>query len=328
MARFAVAFGLLLIGSGRVAQAAESTPLVLEAKIPLGNVQGRIDHLAIDLERQRLYVAELGNDSVGVVDLKERRVLRTVSTFLAPQGIGYEPLTDAVYIANGGDGSVRLLQGRNLEPLGRIDLGEDADNVRVDATHRRVVVGYGHGALAVIDSESRKKIADITLKADPESFRLADDGRRVFVNLPDAHEIAVVDLLRQKQIASWSTQELNSNFPMILGDAERELWVVFRRPPKLVAINTATGARIATLDSCADADDIFFDAKRRRLYVSCGAGYVDVWEKRGADYTKIAQLTTPAGARTALFVPELDRLYLAVRATPNERAAIWVYHAF
>jgi hypothetical protein len=103
------------------------------------------------------------------------------------------------------------------------------------------------------------------------------------------------------------------------------LWVVFRDPPKLVAFDTKTGARIVTLDSCSDADDLYVDTKRERIYVSCGAGVIDVWGTRGASSTKLASISTVGGARTSLFVPELDRLYLAVRATASEPAALWVF---
>jgi hypothetical protein len=101
-------FGLALASAAPLAAGAAFT---VEVKIPLGNIVGRIDHLAYDSARQRLYVAELGNDSVGIVDLKERRLLRTVAGFKEPQGIGYEASTDTVYVANGGDGSLRLFRG-------------------------------------------------------------------------------------------------------------------------------------------------------------------------------------------------------------------------
>jgi DNA-binding beta-propeller fold protein YncE len=120
---------------------------VLEAKIPIGAVNGRIDHLAINAKRQRLFVAELGNDSLGVVDLAAQRLLQRVSGLSEPQGVGYEPITDTVYVANARDGSVRVFRGEDLSPAGRIELGDDADNIRVDQARRRVLVGYGKGAI-------------------------------------------------------------------------------------------------------------------------------------------------------------------------------------
>ena len=155
-----------------LAQTTTSAPLMLDAKIPLGQVSGRIDHLAIDAKRQRLFVAELGNNSLGVVDLAAGKVLRRITGLSEPQGVAYVPFTDSILVANAGDGSVRVLRGEDLTRISRLELGNDADNVRVDAAHKRVLVGYGKGALAVIDPGSLSKTADIRLKAHPEGFQI------------------------------------------------------------------------------------------------------------------------------------------------------------
>jgi DNA-binding beta-propeller fold protein YncE len=298
-------------------------PLVLEAKIPLGQVSGRIDHLAVDLKRQRLFVAELGNDSLGIVDLAEQKLLRTITGLSEPQGVAYEPTSDAVYIANATDGSVRILRGEDLSEVGRINLGDDADNVRIDSARNRVLVGYGKGALAVIDPATRTKVADIRLKAHPEGFQI--DGDRAFVNVPDARLIEVVDLVNGETGTSWPTQPNHSNFPMAIDREMHRLFVVFRSPARLQAMSTTDGKVFAGLDTCGDADDGFVDAKRHRVYVSCGAGVVDVFEERAGSYQRIGQVPTASGTRTALFVPEMDRLFVAVRATGSEPAAIWVF---
>jgi DNA-binding beta-propeller fold protein YncE len=142
---------------------AEERPLLLlEKKIPLGEVRGRIDHLAIDLKRNRLFVAELENDTVAVVDLDAGKVMRVISDLKRPQGLGYHPWTDALYVANGGDGTVAVFQGDNYRAIARIPLGDDADNVRVDASGNQVFVGYGEGALAIIDPVSRNKVGELS----------------------------------------------------------------------------------------------------------------------------------------------------------------------
>ncbi len=299
-------------------------PLVLKAKIPLGPVTGRIDHLGVDLKRQRLLVAEFGNDSLGVVDLAAGRVLRTIAGFREPQGVAYVPFADSIYVANGGDGSVRVLRGGDLVPIGRVRLGDDADNVRVDTQHNQVLVGYGKGAVAVIDPASRTRIADIPLTGHPESFQIDETGTRVFINVPEAREIEVADLAA-KGSRSLPTEGLRANFPMAIDRDAHRVLVVFRRPPTLMALSGRDGRVAARIETCGDADDVFVDAKRRRAYVSCGEGVVDVFEQRGADYGRIARVATVSGARTSLFVPEFDRLYVAARARSNEPAAIWVF---
>jgi DNA-binding beta-propeller fold protein YncE len=301
-----------------------SPPLILEATIPLGQVSGRIDHLGIDVKRQRLFVAELGNNSLGVVDLAAGKVLRRITGLSEPQGVAYVPFADSVLVANAGDGSVRVLRGEDLSPIGRIELGDDADNVRVDTAHSRVLVGYGKGALALIDPASLTKTADIRLKAHPEGFQIDETGTQVFVNVPDAREISVVDLAAGSTL-SLPTQGAGSNFPMAIDGEAHQVLVVFRSPPTLMALSSQDGHVAAKAETCGDADDVFVDRKRRRVYVTCGEGVVDVLEPGEAGYRRLARVPTVPGARTSLFVPELDRLFVAVRTAANEPAAIWVF---
>jgi DNA-binding beta-propeller fold protein YncE len=313
-----------LMWPATIAAQTAGAPLVLETKIPLGQVSGRIDHLGIDVKRQRLFVAELGNNSLGVVDLAAGKVLRRVSGLSEPQGVAYVPFADSVFVANAGDGSVHVLRGDDLAPIARIELGEDADNVRVDTQRNRVLVGYGNGALAVIDPATRTKAADIRLKGHPEGFQIDETGARVFVNVPDARDVEVADLASEAT-RSLPMQGAGSNFPMAIDRDAHRVIVVFRSPPTLMALSSQDGRIVAKTETCGDADDVFVDPKRHRVYVSCGEGVVDVLEQREAEYRRLARLPTASGARTSLFVPELDRLFVAVRAKSNEPAAIWVF---
>ena len=319
-ARAILLLGASLIWAAPAVAQTAGSPLVLETKIPLGDVSGRIDHLGIDVKRQRLFVAELGNDSLGVVDLASGKV-RTIAGFSEPQGVAYVASADSAYVANGGDGSVRVLRGDDLAPIGRIELGDDADNVRVDASRNRVLVGYGNGAIAVIDPA---KVADIRLKGHPESFRLDPTGARIFINVPDARAIEVADLAAGTS-RSLPTPGAGSNFPMAIDRDAHRVLVVFRSPPVLMALSTEDEHVVAKTATCGDADDVYTDAKRHRVYVSCGEGVVDVFAADAAGYRRIARVPTVSGARTSLFVPELDRLFVAVRARWNEPAAIWVF---
>jgi YVTN family beta-propeller protein len=306
------------------AEQASSSPLQLELKIFLGDVEGRIDHMAIDLPRKRLFVAELGNNAVGIVDLEGHKVVHTIGGLKEPQGVAYVPSTDTLFVTNAGDGSVRLFRGSDYEPAGQLDLGADADNIRVDAAANRVFVGHGDGALATIDLATNGKVADIPLHAHPESFQLARSTRRIFVNVPKAREIAVIDRFAGKQTASWPVEN-DSNFPMALDEKSERILVAFRRPAQLGVFSMRDGNTIATIDVCGDADDLFFDDKRQHVYLSCGDGYLDVFEPQENSYHRAAHIPTISGARTSLFVPEIDRLFVAARANPGEPAAIWVF---
>lgn len=322
---FVVAFAGTLCASGASGQMPEPLPLQLETKIPLGSVVGRIDHMAIDLVRHHAFVAELGNNTVAVVDLDRRKVIHRFSGLKEPQGVAYVASSDMLYVANAGDGSVRFFNGNDFATAGEIELGSDADNIRVNTATNRVFIGFGGGALAVIDAATHSKIGDIPLKAHPEGFQLDPDTSRIFVNVPSAQAIQVVDGVSRKLIASWPMMGLGANFPMALDNAKRHVVVAFRRPAKLGIFSIADGSLTASAAVCGDADDVFIDAKRKRAYISCGDGFVDVFDTQGLPYRRIGHIQTVSGARTALFVPELDRLLVAARASSGEQAAIWVF---
>jgi DNA-binding beta-propeller fold protein YncE len=308
---------------GSAAAAAPPDALTLEHTIPLGEVRGRIDHMAVDLARHRLFVAELGNGSLGVVDLEKGEVAKRIGGLKEPQGVAYVPGADLVYVASGGDGTLRRYAGADLGPAGVAKLGDDADNVRVDPRGGRVVVGYGDGALALVDAASGEKTGEIALPGHPESFRLEAGGPRAFVNVPTARQVVVVDRDAGRQVAAWKLDG-RDNFPMALDEAGGRLLVVDRHPPELLVLDTGSGKVVARLPTCGDADDVFWDAKRERAYVSCGEGMVDIVRRRGDTYEELARVPTTSGARTALFVPELDRLYVAARAGDGRGAAIRV----
>ena len=301
-------------------------PLRLETKIPLGNVAGRIDHMAIDLARNRLFVAELGNNSVDVVDLAARKVVHRLGGLKEPQGVAYAQATDTLYVANRGDGSLRMFRGADYTPVARVELDSDADNVRIDGSAGRVIVGHGDGALAVVDLASHRKIASMPLKGHPESFQLDPAASDVFVNLPDDRALVVLDRLTGQVRNSW-TVPYGGNFAMALDNERQRVLSVFRQPAKLVAFSKQTGNVVEQVNTCGDVDDLFLDARRNRIYISCGEGFIDVRDASATGYPRLDRLATVPGARTSLFVPEIGRLFLAVRAQAGEPAAIWVYKA-
>jgi YVTN family beta-propeller protein len=322
---FTAAMTLPLVAAPSAAQSPETPLLNLEGKIPLGEVKGRIDHMALDPMRSRLFVAELENNSVGVVDLAARKVIRVIAGLTEPQGVGYEPSTDTLYVANGGDGSVRLYRGADYAEAGRIDLGDDADNVRVDPTVKRVFVGYGGGGIATIDPSTRAKIADFSLPVHPEGFQLDRRNNQIIVNVPRARAIAVLDGGTGEPKALWPIKETGANFPMAIDQEAQRVLVAFRAPGRLAAFSARTGESVASVELCGDADDLFVDTKRSRIYVSCGEGFLDVFDARAGDYRRLARVPTVRGARTSYYVPSMDRLFLAVRAASSEPAAVWVY---
>ena len=300
---------------------ADPPALSLERTIPLGDVKGRIDHLAVDLEHQRLFIAELGNDTVGVIDLRSHLVRQRLVDLDEPQGLGYLAATQTLYVTNGGDGSVRTFTGDNLKPSSTLKLGGDADNIRVDPKTSTLFVGYGAGAIAVIDAGTLRKIREVPLDGHPESFQMASTSNRIYVNVPDARQIVIADRSSGHVVGKVAAQGARANFPMALDEDARRLLTVFRDPPLLRTL-TLDGMPLAEVKVCRDADDVFVDHKRRRAYVICGEGVVDVLDGNGLP---IQRIPTAAGARTGLFVPELDRLFVAVPARTGTDAEIRVF---
>jgi YVTN family beta-propeller protein len=321
---FATAAMLPLVATPSAAQPPDAL-LNLEGKIALGEVKGRIDHMAFDPLRSRLFVAELENNSVGIVDLTARKVIHVIAGLKEPQGVGYEPSTDTLYVANGGDGSVRLYRGVDYAETGRIDLGDDADNIRIDTDTKHVLVGYGGGAIATIDPATRTRIADFRLPAHPEGFQLDRKTNQIFVNVPRSRAIVTLDASSGRQKATWPMKDAGANFPMALDEEVQRVLVAFRNPAKLGVFSVSDGESIAKVELCGDADDLFVDAKRRRVYVSCGEGFLAVFDAQNRDYGRLARVPTVSGARTSYYIPSMDRLFLAVRAASSEPAAVWVY---
>jgi hypothetical protein len=212
-----------------------------------------------------------------------------------------------------------------FSPVAQVALKSDADNLRVDPIKNLVFAGFGSGGLAIVDARSPKKVGEIDLKGHPEGFELEPSGERAFVNVPDARGIAVLDRSSNRQIATWTVPQAAGNFPMAMRRTGTELLVGFRKPARLAIVDTRNGDLRAITPICGDPDDIAIDEKRNRAYVSCGQGFIDVFQLSDAGPSRIDHIPTLAGARTALYDPEMDRFFLAVKTTSGTAASIWLY---
>jgi DNA-binding beta-propeller fold protein YncE len=308
--------------------ASGQTPFTLVGTIDLPGVEGRIDHLAVDTAAQRLYVAALGNNTVEVLDLKSSSRVKSLPGFREPQGIAVVPDAKLVAVANGQGEGVQFIDASDHHVTKAVRLGDDSDNVRYDLAAKRLFVGFGGGALAAVSPADGKVLGEATLSGHPESFQLERSGSRIFVNVPTADQIAVVDRAAMKVIATWPIVGATSNFPMALDEANHRVFVGCRRPAKVLVYDTTTGKESGSFDIVGDTDDLFYDAARKRLYVSGGEGYLDVFQEQDANrFARLAHVATAAGARTSLFVPEQARLYLAVPHRGSQKAEIRIYEA-
>jgi DNA-binding beta-propeller fold protein YncE len=247
-----------------------------------------------------------------VLDLGAKRLLKSVTGLHEPQGIRYLPDRKRVAVANGGNGAVVFLDGGTFANTATATTAGDADNVRYDQKSGRVYVGYGNGGLAIFDADG-KPLATLAVGGHPESFQLEANGPRIFVNVPGAHQIAVIDRDKHAVVATWPVTAAASNYPMALDEAHQRLFVGCRQPARMLVYDTTKGAVVTSIEIVGDTDDLFYDDAKHRVYVIGGEGFVTVIEQQDADrYRQIDRIPTAAGARTGLFVPELGKLFVAV----------------
>lgn len=322
-----ILFGILPFLFAALVKAQANEPLKLEKTIQLPDVQGRIDHMSIDVKGQRLFVSALGNHTLEVIDLKAGKRTNTIPGLQEPQGALYVPGSDRLYVASSKDGTVKIFDATQLKLLKTVDYGDDADNLRYDSSRERVYVGFGDGALGELDSDGRK-IGEIKLDSHPESFQLEKNSARIYVNLPKSRKIAVLDREKGTVLTTWGTGMSFNNYPMALDEQNHRLFVVTRLPARLLVLDTGSGKIVQTLSAVGDCDDVFYDQSRKRIYASGGEGAISVFEQQDADhYKEVARIATVKGARTSFFSPDLSRLYLAVRRQGSSPAMIQVFEA-
>jgi DNA-binding beta-propeller fold protein YncE len=305
---------------------AQTAPLKLTKTIALPGVEGRIDHFALDAAGERLFVCALGNNTVEVVDLRKGVRVHSITGFGAPQGIAYIPELNRIFVANDKGGICKIYDGKSFQAVGELDFKDDADNVRYDSTTKQIYVGFASGGIAVVNAPDGKQIGSIKLSAHPEAFELEKTGKRIFVNVPNARHVAVIDRDKSEVISTWKTDLAFGNFPMALDEANHRLFVGCRLPSRLVVLDTESGKVIVKVDISGDSDDLFYDSKRHRIYVICGAGKIDIIDQTDPNtYTASTKVDTAEGARTGLFVPERDTLFVAVPHRGSQKAEIRAY---
>jgi len=302
------------------------TSLLLKQTIALPGVEGRMDHFALDPAGDRLFVCALGNNTVEVLDLGKGQRIHSITGLGAPQGIAYIPEPDRLFIANDKDGICKIYDAKSYQTVGELNFKDDADNVRFDNATKKIYVGFGSGGIAVVNAPDGKQIGSIKLSAHPEAFELEKSGKRIFVNVPDSRHVAVIDRDKGEVAATWKTDLAFGNFPMALDEANHRLFIGCRFPSKLVVLNTDSGDVVAKIDLSGDSDDVFYDKKRHRIYAICGAGKIDIIEQANVNtYKALSKVNTAEGARTGLFVPERNILFVAVPHRGSQQAEIRRY---
>jgi len=320
------AFAIVVAGNCLAAAESSGAELQLKQTIPLPRVEGRIDHLDLDAAGDRLFVCALGNNTADVLDLRKGERVHTISGLGSPQGLVYIAELNRLFVANDKGGICKIYDAKSFQTVGELNFKDDADNVRFDSAAKKIYVGFASGGIAVVNAADGKQIGSIKLSAHPEAFELEKNGERIFVNVPNSRHVAVIDRKKGEVIATWKTDGAFGNFPMAFDEANHRLFIGCRIPSKLVVLNTESGEVVAKIDISGDPDDVFYDSKRHRIYAICGAGKIDIIEQTDANsYKAVTKIDTADGARTGLFVPERDTLFVAVPHRGSQQAEIRCY---
>jgi len=331
LALVAIAF----LASCRTAPTADTTPaarrelppLQLIQRIPVPGVTGRIDHFTAYPKRRLLIFAALGNNSLEIVNTFEAKVVQSIKGLDEPQGVVYVPELDKIFVANAGSGRINVYDGKTYAPRKSIELGEgsDTDNVRWDEASKRVFVGIV-GGIAMIDAVTETHV-EKDLKGSgghSESFQLEKKGSRIFVNVPDDNSVVNVIDRKTGGLTKWEMNGAKANYPMALDEDDHRLFVVTRRPPLLIVLDTDTGKEVARVPVGGSSDDVYFDAERKRIYAIGGEGFISAIQQNDPNhYTVSANIPTTVGVRTGVFFG--TSLYVGVPAAGLEPAQIWNY---
>ena len=300
--------------------------LSLEKVIKLPDVQGRIDHMAVDKDRYIFYVGALGNNTVEVIDLASGKIVHSIKDLHEPQGVEYLSFSHSIFVANGGTGVCNVFDAATFQSTASFDFKHDADDVRYLPYSKTIYVGYGDGGIGIISEESKKEMGRVVFSGHPEGFQVDPNTKKIWVNVPDSKMITVLDGNTFKVIDQWKVNNLAANFPMAYDSVHHRLFVGFRSPARMVVFDSETGKQIASLPCVGDTDDLFYDFDTKRILVSGGAGYIDIFKQDSENsYSAIAHISSARGARTSCWVPAKHRFILAVPNRGGQSAELRIY---
>ena len=319
------AFALALNG-----KAQDNAPLKLVQKIPMPGVQGRMDHITVDVKGKRLFVPANGDNqnTVEVIDLQAGKRIASIPGQSKPQGTFYSVDFNTLFVTNGTDGTCKIFRGDNFKLIDSLLLGSDANQVGYDPDTKYLYAGLGDrnsGALAIVDTSNNRHIGDIKTDARPGGITFEKSGPRIFVNLNGATKLGVLDRKKREQITTWPVAGAENYGPLALDESHHRLFLGTRKPPMLIVFDTESGKQITQLDSVPSIDGVWYDAMRKRIYIT-GNGFIAVYDQKGADdYTPMVKVATEADSQPSIWVPQFNRLYFSVPKAGNRDAEILVY---
>jgi len=310
---------------------------------------GDFEHFAADVKGNRLFLIAEDHKTVEVLNIRTGGRIHTITGFGQPRAIEYLPDPNSLIVTEGDEesGAVELVSGSTYQIINKIMLPTNVDGGVYNPVKKYYYVesgGQGQDAkthlLSIIDTQSFKRIGDITLPGTKsEAMAIDHAGAKLYVNLRGPDEIGVVDLATRQLVARWPIPEAKNENALVLDEPNHRLFSASHTPPKLFVFDIDTGKVIASLPCAENSDDMGYDPVRKRIYIT-GDGSASVIEQPDADhYVSVAEVPTGYRAKTSIFVPEVNRLYIAVSSRgkraggklvapePGSRVEVRIYQA-
>ncbi|MGO8786246.1 MAG: hypothetical protein ACLQVL_02530 [Terriglobia bacterium] len=330
---------VLVIVSGFQGRAQAQEPLKLIQTIEMQDVPvgPYTDHLAVDVKGQRLFATPQARKSVQVFDLNTGKILHEIGGLGNPHAVLYRGDLDRIYVIDGEPGLIRIYDGRDYHPLQTVTLLADADSLGYDPTAKLAyVTNGGRGAkldytlLSAVDTNTGERAGDIKVSTGVlEALAIEISTSKIYINLTRDNQVAVLDREKRTVLATWPITRGKRNIAIALDEDHHRLFVGCRNSDmggSIVVIDTQTGKEIGVLPIGGWVDYLAWDPLSKRIYASCGTGYVYVFQQRKPDHYDLAgKAETAVMAKTALLVPELHRLFVAVPHIGGGSARILVF---
>lgn len=302
-----------VLGLGQAPGLRAQEPLTKVGTIPLKGRPGNLDYVNLDTKRDRLLVANKANGTLDIVDLKAGKLLMQIPGQDGVQGIAYAADQDRVYVGLGEGGFVNVFTAEDFKLVKTLKFKDDADAVRYNQATQRLYVAHADKALGVIDTKALSVKADVKLPGGAEAFQLETGRPRLYLNVPSSNLVIVIDTEKNTVVQQFPLTQGAGNYAMALDEPNHRLFVSCRKKPVLVVLDTETGKELAAVPIPTGTDDLWFDAKRKLLYTSCGEGFLAVIRQQDADrYEAAARIPTTKGAKNCYFDAATGRLFLSV----------------
>jgi DNA-binding beta-propeller fold protein YncE len=327
---------LVWIAVAMTGSAQDKTLLKRVATTPLPGFTGDFDHFTIDLNGKRLFLTAEDHQTVEVFDLDGKRI-HSITGFAAPHAMLFLPDSNRLLVTDGDEknGAVELIDAASYKILDKIKLPNDVDGAFFNPVDKNYYVESGPNDatgkthnLNIIDPKNFKLIGAITLPGKhSEAMAIDRAGQKMYVNLSTAVAVGVVDLKTRKLIAQWPIPGAEVPNSMVLDEPNRRLFIATRKPAKFFVYDIDSGKVTTSLDCAEMNDDMWFDRGHNHIFIS-GTEALSILEQKGPDqYSRIMDIPTGYRAKTSLYVPQLNRLYVAVSGKGRSDAvmAVQVY---